>query len=158
MKKLIAILFILFSFATFSALNKAPAFSGIDQYNVEQSLDNYKGKFIILTFWATWCPACKFELPNLEKLYKQYGSNKNDIVFLGVNNENMESAKKLLTTTNTTFPTIISHDAFEKYPIRAFPTIVIIDRNGNINNYTVGAIPKETLEKYINSELLQKSF
>lgn len=50
MKKLIAILFVLFSFATFSAVNKAPTFSGIDQYNAEQSLDNYKGKFIILTF------------------------------------------------------------------------------------------------------------
>lgn len=158
MKKLIIILMLLFSFSIFASTFKAPNIVGKNQYNIEESLESYKGKYVILIFWATWCPACKEELYSVDSLYKIYGENKKDIVFLGVNNENEEEIANFLKTKKHIFPTIISKQAFKNYPIKAFPTIFIIDKDGNILNYVIGAVPKATLEKYINVNLLQKSF
>ena len=158
MKKLIIILTLLFSCSIFASTFKAPNIVGKDQYNVEQSLENYKGKYVILIFWATWCPACKEELYSIDSLYKTYGENKKDIVFLVVSNENKEEVANFLNSKKHIFPTIISEQAYKEYAIKAFPTMFIIDKDGNILNYVVGAVPKATLEKYINVNLLQKSF
>ena len=158
MKKIIGILFLLLSFTAFAGADKAPNFTAKDQYGIEQSIENYKGKFVLLTFWATWCPACRHELPVLDELYKKYGENKKDIVFLGVNNEKMDTVKEFLENKGYKFPTVVSEEAFQKYPVRAFPTLFVIDRDGNVINYAMGAIPGDTLERYINASLLEKSF
>ena len=85
MKKIIGIIFLMISLVSFSNSAKAPDFNLKDQYGVTHSLENYKGKVIFLNFWATWCPPCKKEMPDIENIYKEYGENKKDVVILGVN-------------------------------------------------------------------------
>ena len=153
MKKLVGILLLILSFAAFGATQKAPDFKAVDQYNVEQSIEKYKGKFIVLTFWATWCPACQKELGGLDNLYKKYGENKKDVVFLGVANEDMDIVKNFLQKRNYSYPSVQSEDAFRKFFVRAFPTTYMIDKDGNISNFLMGAIPEDSLDKYIQIEL-----
>lgn len=158
MKKLLVLLTLLFSCSLFASNFKAPNINGKDQYNVEQSLENYKGKNVILFFWATWCPACKKELYSLDNLYKMYGENKKDIIFLGINSENRSDMISFMNSKKHIIPTITDEQASDKYQIRAYPTMFILDKDGNILNYVIGSVPQETLKKYIDINLLQKTF
>ena len=97
---------------------------------------------MLLIFWATWCPDCLEELPDIEKLYKEYQLEKNEnIIILGINtpNRELETDVKGITSfmkkNNYTFPTLMDEDGkvFESYDIRTYPTTYFIDRNGKIS-------------------------
>lgn len=155
MKKTIAILFLIIS--TFTFARKAPDFSLSDQYNVTHTISNYKGKIVFLNFWATWCPPCKKEMPDIEELYKEYGENKKDIIILGVNNEDSEKVKNFLEKNNYSFPTVSTknNDILREYRISAFPTSYLIGKDGEVEAYAVGSLTKEQIKEAIE-ELINK--
>lgn len=157
MKKIIGIIFLMISLVSFSNSAKAPDFNLKDQYGVIHSLENYKGKVIFLNFWATWCPPCKKEMPDIENIYKEYGENKKDVVILGVNSEKENEAKKFLKDKGYTFPTVIDENSevMRKYFIQAFPTSFVIDKEGNVYGYVMGGLTKEQIKQVIE-EVLKK--
>lgn len=129
-------------------------------------IDPYKGKIIFLNFWATWCPPCREELPAIEELYKEYGSNKKNVIILGVTNpkteENpygedvpIEEIKNFLNKHNLTFPIFYDRtgEYFFKYQIRAYPTTIIIGKDGKIKNIVQGALEKKEMIELINNNL-----
>lgn len=157
MKKIIGIIFLMISLVSFSNSAKAPDFNLKDQYGVIHSLENYKGKVIFLNFWATWCPPCKKEMPDVESIYKEYGENKKDVVILGVNSEKENEVKKFLKDKGYTFPTVIDENSevMKKYFIQAFPTSFVIDKEGNVYGYVMGGLTKEQIKQVIE-EVLKK--
>lgn len=157
MKKIISIIFLMISLVSFSNSAKAPNFNLKDQYGVVHSLENYKGKVIFLNFWATWCPPCKKEMPDVESIYKEYGENKKDVIILGVNSEKENEVKKFLKDKGYTFPTVIDENSevMRKYFIQAFPTSFVIDKEGNIYGYVMGGLTKEQIKQVIE-EVLKK--
>lgn len=157
MKKIISIIFLMISLVSFSNSAKAPDFSLKDQYGVVHSLKKYKGKVIFLNFWATWCPPCKKEMPDIENIYKEYGKNKKDVVILGVNSEKPKDVKKFLNEKNYTFPTVIDENSevMRKYFIQAFPTSFVIDKEGNVYGYVMGGLTGEQIKQVIE-EVLKK--
>lgn len=157
MKKIIGIIFLMISLVSFSNSAKAPDFNLKDQYGVVHSLENYKGKVIFLNFWATWCPPCKKEMPDVENIYKEYGENKKDVVILGVNSEKENEVKKFLKDKGYTFPTVIDENSevMRKYFIQAFPTSFVIDKEGNVYGYVMGGLTKEQIRQVIE-EVLKK--
>lgn len=157
MKKIIGIIFLMISLVSFSNNAKAPDFNLKDQYGVVHSLENYKGKVIFLNFWATWCPPCKKEMPDIENIYKEYGENKKDVVILGVNSEKENEVKKFLKDKGYTFPTVIDENSevMRKYFIQAFPTSFVIDKEGNVYGYVMGGLTKEQIKQVIE-EVLKK--
>ena len=157
MKKIIGIIFLMISLVSFSNSAKAPDFNLKDQYGVVHSLENYKGKVIFLNFWATWCPPCKKEMPDVESIYKEYGENKKDVVILGVNSEKENEVKKFLKDKGYTFPTVIDENSevMRKYFIQAFPTSFVIDKEGNVYGYVMGGLTKEQIKQVIE-EVLKK--
>lgn len=157
MKKIIGIIFLMISLVSFSNSAKAPDFNLKDQYGVTHSLENYKGKVIFLNFWATWCPPCKKEMPDIENIYKEYGENKKDVVILGVNSEKENEVKKFLKDKGYTFPTVIDENSevMRKYFIQAFPTSFVIDKEGNVYGYVMGGLTKEQIKQVIE-EVLKK--
>lgn len=157
MKKIIGIIFLMISLVSFSNNAKAPDFNLKDQYGVTHSLENYKGKVIFLNFWATWCPPCKKEMPDVESIYKEYGENKKDVIILGVNSEKENEVKKFLKDKGYTFPTVIDENSevMRKYFIQAFPTSFVIDKEGNIYGYVMGGLTKEQIKQVIE-EVLKK--
>lgn len=157
MKKIIGIIFLMISLVSFSNSAKAPDFNLKDQYGVVHSLENYKGKVIFLNFWATWCPPCKKEMPDVESIYKEYEENKKDVVILGVNSEKENEVKKFLKDKGYTFPTLIDENSevMRKYFIQAFPTSFVIDKEGNVYGYVMGGLTKEQIKQVIE-EVLKK--
>ena len=135
-------------------------FSLKDQYGNSHSLSKYKGKTVLLIFWATWCPDCLEELPDIERLYQEYRQRKNkDIVILGINTPNREietdikGITSFMKKNNYTFPTLMDEDGkvFESYDIRTYPTTYFIDRNGKISRCIKEIMHYDDMKKSIEN-------
>ena len=145
---------------------KVPNLVLYDQYGKEHNLEEYKGKVVIVNFWATWCGYCVEEMPAFEKVYKEFGSNEKDVIFLGVagpkskenlNNVDVEKEEviKFLNEHKITYPNLMDEagKSFSEYGIRAFPTTYVINKSGNLEGFVSGAINEEQLRKIIEETL-----
>lgn len=136
----------------------APDFTLIDQYGDTHTLSDYKGKTVFLNFWATWCPPCKREMPHIEEIYKEYGSNKEDVIILGVAfpNDGGEKSKRgimsFLEEKNYTFPVVFDETSNLSYyyNISVFPTTFIINPEGSIEGYFQGGMRKDDMRNIID--------
>jgi len=141
-------------------------FTLVDQYGNEHTLSDYQGKVVFLNFWATWCSPCKKEMPDLEKLYQEYGKNEGDVIILGVANpsseeypNNSDVAKEevaaFLEESNYTFPVVFDEtgDVLSDYFISAFPTTFLIDKEGNIFGYAPGMLTKDIMDNAIQQTI-----
>ena len=141
-----------------SGVIMAPDFTLVDQYGTIHTLSDYKGKTVFLNFWATWCPPCKREMPHIEDIYKEYGSNKEDVIILGVAfpNEGGEKSKQgiieFLENKNYTFPVVFdeSSNLSYYYNISVYPTTFIINPEGGIEGYLQGAMRKDDMRSIID--------
>lgn len=138
-------------------------FELVDQYGNTHKLSDYKGKVVFLNFWATWCPPCKMEMPNIEELYKEYNYNKGDVVILGVaqpggQEKSISGIKEFINSNGYTFPTVFdeSGDVFGKYYIRSLPTTFMIDKDGKVYGYVSGALSKDQMKSIINQTIEKK--
>ncbi len=116
-----------------------------------QSLDQYKGKWVIVNYWATWCSTCMKEMPELISLHE---SNKdNDIVVVGINFELIERKNLKEFVSDKAIPyTVLSTEPVRVTPIGkvpALPTTYIIDPEGNVVAGSVGIVTQADLEAYI---------
>ncbi len=151
-----------------SGKKKIPAFDFTltDQYGNEHTLSDYKGKVVFLNFWATWCPPCKKELPDIEALYKEYNLNEEDVIFLGITNPasaeypnnsdvSIDEINAFLEKNEYTFPVLFDKtgEILKNYSISAFPTTFMIDMEGNIFGYVPGMMTKEQMIGVINQTL-----
>lgn len=135
----------------------APDFTKQDQYGNEHTLSDYKGKVVVINFWATWCSPCRAELPDIQEVYEEYGSNQEDVIILGMTFPNMdrEQSKQgildFIETQGYTFPTLFdeSMELAYQYYINAFPTTFFINKDGTVEGYVNGMLTKETIEELI---------
>jgi len=141
-------------------------FTLVDQYGKEHTLSDYKGKIVFLNFWATWCPPCKEEMPDIEKLYQEYNFNKDDVIILGVANPTSEAypnnadvsteeIKAFLEENNYTFPVVFDEtgEVLGNYYISAFPTTFMVDKEGNVYGYAPGKLTKDIMHNLIQETL-----
>ena len=140
------------------ALPPAPDFTLKDQYGKEHTLSEYKGRVVFLNFWATWCPPCRAEMPDIQELYEESMQDpESGPVILGVafpgygNEKDEEGIKAFLQENGYTYPTVMDTDAslMYKYYITAFPTTFMIDRDGNVFGYVPGSMSKDIMEDII---------
>lgn len=132
--------------------NSAPDFTVVDYDGNKVKLSDYKGKPVVLNFWATWCYYCKVEMPDFNEAYKNYP----DVQFLmvnatGTNGETVESAKAYVEQEKYEFPVLFDtmYEANQAYRLSSFPMTVLIDAEGNIVSSRVGMLTKEALENEI---------
>lgn len=144
----------------------APDFTLTDQYGNTHTLSAYKGKTVFLNFWATWCPPCRAEMPDIQALYEAYGSNTGDLIVLGVANpksaENpygqdgtKEEVMSFLKENNFTFPVVMDMDGmvFAQYGISAFPTTFMITSDSTVFGYIPGALTAEIMESIVQQTM-----
>lgn len=130
----------------------APDFTLKDTEGKIVKLSDYKGKIVILNFWATWCPPCRKEIPDFIKLSEEL-SKGNDAVVLavnltnGYNGETADRVKKFIKENKMTMRVLLDEkeEAAANYGIASIPTTFIIHRDGTVFDYKVG----ETSYKYI---------
>ncbi|HEX2926825.1 MAG TPA: TlpA disulfide reductase family protein [Ruminiclostridium sp.] len=134
---------------------KAIAFSLLDTDGKKVSLDDFKGKYVYLNFFATWCPPCRAEMPDIERVYQEY-KNKN-LVVLAVNlGEDSKTVKDFFTQNDLSFKALLdsNRSIAQKYGISAIPVSIFIDRQGNIAAKKVGEMTRSDMEA--NIEILLK--
>lgn len=139
----------------------APDFTLVDQYGVEHTLSDYQGKTIFLNFWATWCPPCRGEMPQIQQLYEDYGENEGDLIVLGIaapgygEEGSMEEITEFLAENEYTFPVVMDETAemFYWYGISAFPTTFMIDAQGNVYGYVQGAMTGDIMESIVQQTM-----
>ena len=137
----------------------APDFTLTDQYGETHTLSDYKGKIVFLNFWATWCPPCRAEMPDIQALYEENLENADsDLVFLAVafpghsGETDPEGIKAFLEENGYTYPTLMDSEAslVSPYYITAFPTTYMIDAEGNIFGYVPGSMTRDIMESIIS--------
>jgi TonB family protein len=111
----------------------------------EVSLHKLKGKVVVLDFWATWCAPCLIELPHIEKLHNELKDR--GVVFLGINNEDADTAREFMHGKGYTFPSLIDADkeVDQRYEIQVIPQTIVIDKTGKIVAHYFGTRNEEEL-------------
>jgi peroxiredoxin len=133
---------------------KAPDFELKTDDGKTVKLSDFKGKPVMLNFFATWCPSCRNEMPALQETYAKYEAQ--GFVILGVDmgetNLAVQSFKQKL---GVTFPTVIDeNDRVTKlYDIIPLPTSYFIDKNGVVQSKWTGEITKTQLENILKQLL-----
>lgn len=135
--------------------NLAPSFPMEDaQGNTVQLSDFLGQKPVFLNFWASTCPPCKQEMPDIQALYEQYGDQ---IQFVLVNvgaamNDTREKAESYLEEEGFTFPVYydVDYQAITTYGINSFPFSFFIDDQGNVVTYGRGMLSASLLQKGLN--------
>ncbi len=134
--------------------NPAPGFELQDLNGKTISLEDQRGKTVVLNFWTTTCPPCVKEMPHFQSLYEEQ-SDSSSMVILMINiEEDRDSVKSYVEQYNYTFPVLLdsSAEAAQKYAIRYTPTTIFIDSNGQVKSSIVGAFSsKSALEKQVNA-------
>jgi cytochrome c biogenesis protein CcmG, thiol:disulfide interchange protein DsbE len=120
------------------------------------SLSNFKGKPIVLNFWASWCQPCKEELPLLENAWKQMQAQKKDIVFLGIDfQESSSDATSFLKQYGITY--LVGLDAngsiASKYRVTSLPQTIFIDRDGTVTSREPQELTAQELSQNLQSIL-----
>jgi thiol-disulfide isomerase/thioredoxin len=119
----------------------APALQAKAMDGTAINVASLKGKVVLLDFWATWCAPCTRELPLFEKLSREFRAK--DLVVIGIDvGEERGVLENFLKTAGVTYPiapVALSNEALAAYSISSYPTVVLIDRTGNVASYEIGA-------------------
>ena len=121
--------------------NQAPDFELETLTGENVKLSDFRGKRVMINFWATWCPPCRAEMPDMEKFYHD-----KDVVVLAVNLTDTESSidgiEDFTEEYNLTFPILMDTnlDVATLYGIQPLPTSYLVDSNGIVSNMAFGAL------------------
>lgn len=120
---------------------RAPIFTLHDDRGATVSLAKYRGKIVLLNLWASWCPPCRAEMPDLARLQREFASR--GLVVVGVNQgESAQTARTFARALGVTFPIWIDDQQQYGRIFAAFglPTTIILNRNGRVVRGVDGAL------------------
>ena len=105
------------------------------------SLKDFKGKAVLLNFWATWCQPCKKELPSMQRIYEELRSEGVEVVAISIDRTKKERVKQYRKNHNLTFPILLDpgQKVRKDYFILGLPTSYLIGIDGKLKGFISGA-------------------
>ena len=135
----------------------APEFALKDSSDNTVSLKDYRGKVILLDFWATWCEGCKEEIPWFSEFELKYAAKGFTVVGVSLDEDGWKVVKPFINKAEVPYRIILGDDATaKKYKIENMPDAFLIDRDGRIAATYVGLVDKDNVETNIQAVLSQK--
>ncbi len=134
--------------------NLAPNFTLGSNRASRVSLNELRGKIVILNFWASWCPPCRHEVPDLQAIHNEYGPQ--GVVVLAVNlGEKLESVERFAHDNGVGFAVWLDEDkwAGNIYGVRSIPTTYFIDEAGIIRAVQIGTMSRDQIIKHLEKLL-----
>jgi thiol-disulfide isomerase/thioredoxin len=132
------------------------AFTVNDMNGKPVSLEAYKGKVILLDFWATWCGPCKVEIPHFVELQKEYGDKGLAVLGLSVD-DTVDQLKPFADEFKMNYPVLVGRDREDVQeafgPLWGLPTTLLISRDGRICRKNTGLVGKAKYERDIKALL-----
>jgi thiol-disulfide isomerase/thioredoxin len=138
----------------------APAFALTSLDGKKVSLADYKGRPVLVNFWATWCGPCKVEMPWFEEFRKQYAAQGFEILGLADDvDAGKEAIAKVATKTGVTYPILLTDGKVQTSygPLDVLPMSFYVDRNGKIVEQTAGLGSKDQIEANIKKTIASGS-
>lgn len=136
---------------------QAQAFQFRDTTGKVHKLEDYKGRWVLVNFWATWCPPCLKEIPDLIALYE----SRKDIMIIGVSMDADDSQVVLdfVQKMGVTYPTVLGNRtiASQLDDISLLPSTYFFDPEGNPAARQLGIISREDIEHFIESKSAHKA-
>lgn len=133
----------------------APAWTLMDVNGKPVSFSQFRGKVVVLDFWATWCPPCRAEIPGYERLQKKFGKDGLAIIGVSLDQDGPGVVKRFMADHNVNYQIVMGDqkivDAFGG--VEAIPTTFIIDRKGMIRYRKVGEMPTDEFEAILRRYL-----
>lgn len=125
----------------------APDFSLPDQAGKVHTLAMYKGKVVLVRFWADWCPSCKDEMPKIDGIYGRFKDRGFVVIAINVK-QGEEAVSAFVKEYGISYPTPMDKEAnvAKAYGVIGLPTTFIIDKNGKIGEKVMGDMTKEDVE------------
>ncbi|SES15316.1 Peroxiredoxin [Salipaludibacillus aurantiacus] len=125
----------------------APDFTLETLAGEEVSLWDFRGQKVMVNFWATWCPPCRAEMPDMQEMYEEY----DDIKILAVNltetEPGVDQVEEFTEDFGLTFPILLDHEVEVAgiYDIQPIPTSYMIDSEGKVQSIAFGALNKDMM-------------
>lgn len=136
----------------------APGWTLLDLNGKTVQSADFKGKVVVLDFWATWCPPCRAEIPGFAELQKQYGASGLAVVGVSVDQTSNPEIKSFTETLGVNYPVVLADakivEAFGG--IDGLPTTFVIDQTGHVVHQHLGYTSKSQLEAEIKALLPTK--
>lgn len=130
---------------------KAPSFELTDNAGGKATLADYKGKILLLNFWATWCTPCKAEIPWFQEFEKKYKDQGFAVLGVSLDSDGWDSVKPYIKERNVTYRMVIGTESMSAMygGVGSLPTTFMIDREGKIAAIHTGIESKSTYQTEI---------
>jgi len=136
----------------------APGFTLVDTRQAPLTLSDFKGKVVVLNFWATWSAGSKVEMPWFAEFENRYRTNGLAVVGVSMDDEGWAIVTPYLEAHPIGYPVVLGgHDIAERFGIISLPVTLLIDRNGKIAARHYGVVEKANLENEIRKLLKERA-
>lgn len=128
----------------------APDFTLSDSKGASIRLSDYKGRVVLLDFWATWCGGCKVEIPWYMEFQSKYQDSGLSVIGVSMDEDGWKSVKPFLEKTPMNYSVVVGNpDLAKLYDVDSMPMTLLIDRDGKIAASHVGMVDKDAFESEI---------
>lgn len=137
-----------------SVSGEAPNFKLQDLNGKTVQLADFKGKPVVLDFWATWCQPCRDSIPGMAKLHRDYADKGLVILAISLDGGGTEDIKSFQKEYGITYTVLMgTEDVASQYRVRTIPTMIVLDKSGKVRKRYMGAGNEDDIEKTVKQLL-----